>query len=70
MPATGVAFVVRTADFTAEDFSATDWTNLSPSCVDSSTNTGGGAAACPLPFDPSAPSLGPLPLSGSTFLPS
>ena len=70
MPATGNPRVVTTLDFSAEDFLAKDWTNLSPTCVTSSPASGGGAASCPLPYDPLSPIMGPLPISGGANLPS
>lgn len=69
MPESGEARVVTTQDFGVNDFKATDWTNLSPACVSSSPDVGGGAAACPAPFDPAAPLQGPYKTSGSSFTP-
>ena len=69
MPATGTPYVVTTNDFTEGEFRAVDWTNLSIACVGSSQESGGGAAACPLPFDAASPATGPLALTGSSSLP-
>lgn len=61
--------VVTTTDFTNADFLASDWTNLSVSCVGTSTAPiGGGSASCPVIFNPSRPT-GTLPLHGASSLP-
>jgi len=69
MPSSGTPRVVRTVDFTTDDFLATDWTNLSATCITSSAISGGGAAPCPLPYDPISPAIGPLAISGASTLP-
>jgi hypothetical protein len=69
MPSSGTPRVVRTLDFTTDDFLATDWTNLSATCITSSAIPGGGAAPCPLPYDPISPAIGPLAISGASTLP-
>lgn len=69
MPASGSPHVVTTEDFTDAEFLALDWTNLSPECIASSTLPEGGAAPCPLPYDPAAPLQGAYKTSGTSFFP-
>ena len=65
MPATGNPRVVTTADFSAEDFKALDWTHFSASCLAQIHETDPRFPTCPLPYQPPAPPAPPA-SSGSS----
>ena len=61
--------VVTSDDFGLDEFTSQDWTNLSVGCVSASPAViGGGAAKCPVIFDPAAPK-GFLPVYGASQVP-